>query len=57
MIEKVFTSQADYSQKQIYHSVEKNVEYFSKGHFLYFSILLQDIHRMSNINNFPVFLI
>ena len=61
MIEKVFISQVDYSQKQIYHSVEKNVKCFSKGpflsHFLYFSILLQNIHRMSNINNFPLFLI
>ena len=34
---------------------------FSKGyflsHFLYFSILLQIIHRISNINNFWLFLI
>ena len=40
MIEKVFISQVDYSKKQIYHSVEKNVKCFSKGpflsHFLYF---------------------
>ena len=35
--------------------------HFSKGpflsHFLYFSILLQIINRMSNINNFLLFLI
>ena len=44
-----------------YHSVEKNVKSFSKGpflsHFLIFSISLEIIHRMSNINNFPLFLI
>ena len=39
-----------------YHSVEKSVKSFSKGtflsHFVYFSILLQIIHRMPNIHNF-----
>ena len=44
-----------------YHSVEKNVKSFSKetflSHSLYFSILLQIIHRMSNISNFLLFLI
>ena len=52
MIKRVFWS---------YHSVEKKVISFSKGpflnQFLYFSILLQIIHRMSNINNFSVFYI
>ena len=52
MIKRVFWS---------YHSTEKNVKSFSKGpffsHFLYFSILLQIIHRMSNINIFLLFLI
>ena len=61
MIEKVFISQVDYSKKQIYHSVEKMLNVFLKDLFLVifciFSILLQNIHRMSNINNFPLFLI
>ena len=50
MIKRVFWS---------YHSVEKNVKSISKGpflsHFLYFSILLQTIYRMSNTNNFLLF--
>ena len=44
-----------------YFSAEENVKSFSKTHFLshslYFPILLQIIHRMSNINHFPSFLI
>ena len=52
MIKRVFWS---------YHSVEKKVISFSKGpflnQFLRFSILLQIIHRMSNINNFSQFFI
>ena len=40
---------------------EKNDKSFSKGlfhsHFLHFSVLLQIIHTMSNINKFALFLI
>ena len=50
MIKRVFWS---------YRSAEKSIKSFSKGPFLrlflYFFILLQIIHRMQNINNFPVF--
>ena len=53
----------DCDQKSIlsYNSVEETAKSFSKGPFLsyfrYFSILIQIIHKMSDINCFPLFLI